>query len=235
MSSQREIIKAVGRFLIYSYSLSIGVNGVYMAYQDVLKAKTAEVAMQQKPDGPAFADIKMEDYKKLAEQEGKTIQEDRPQDILTSRSDPIKGGEVPDFSKIPREMISLAVYAESKTGLYWKVILAQWIAENGWKMPKNNNFGNIIYFGGNRVGVYKGMVGKNRAGDVIYAKPLDGVEAYITLINEGEAFEEIRKGIRNGASPQEQLELIIRSKWCETNYRKGRYLRQVYRDVNRAI
>jgi len=123
------------------------------------------------------------------------------------------------MATIPADLSLYATQASKQTGLNPLVILTQWIAENGWKVPKGYNFGNIMKPGGNHI-------------LETYATPEAGVTAYANFLKNNSNY----KGIlaTAGKSDAVQLNAIIASPWEETHYNNGKNLIPVYNTVANA-
>lgn len=125
--------------------------------------------------------------------------------------------------QIPAWEVKLAQQAAAQTGLDPTVILAQWIAENGWQWPASNNPGNITYYGGpGQVGYF---VAKNGQRFAKYATPQAGVSAYIQLMNS--QYPQVEQ---SGA--QAEIKALQQSAWDAGHYPQ---LPAVYQSVRAAL
>jgi hypothetical protein len=119
------------------------------------------------------------------------------------------------MATIPNDLNFYAIQAASQTGLDYKVILSQWIAENGWTTPKNFNFGNIMVPGTHTVETY--------------SNGLAGVDAYVKFLQQSNY-----KGIMAtaGGTPTAQMAAIVASPWDAGHYGgDGSSLVNVYNSV----
>lgn len=120
------------------------------------------------------------------------------------------------MASIPGDLAGAASQASSLTGLNSNVILAQWIAENGYTVPKNNNFGNIMIPGTNTVQTYPTIAA--------------GVAAYANFLKNNSNYAGIMSSA--GGTPTNQLAAIIASPWDEGHYGgDGSNLTNVYNSI----
>ncbi len=121
------------------------------------------------------------------------------------------------MSTIPAELSNYAAQASYLTKLDKNVILSQWIAENGWTVPKGYNFGNIM----------------SNGKPVVYASATDGLTAYASLINSGSYYDKVRASVTD--TPTAQLKAIASSPWDAGHYGgDGSTLTNVYNSVTGA-
>lgn len=123
------------------------------------------------------------------------------------------------MSQVPYSLNQYAQQASSQTGLNPLVILSQWIAENGWTVPKNNNFGNIMVPGTHTLETY--------------STPAAGVQAYVNFLKQNSNY----KGIlaTAGQPAQTQLYAIVSSPWDAGHYGgNGQNLFNVYNQVSNS-
>jgi hypothetical protein len=117
------------------------------------------------------------------------------------------------MAQVPSDLYGYASQASSLTGLSTKVILAQWISENGWGVPSSNNFGNI-----------RGASGAFNT----YSSPAEGVTAYANFLKDNSNYVPVLATA--GKSDAEQLAAIIASPWDEGHYANG-LLTNVYNSI----
>jgi len=120
---------------------------------------------------------------------------------------------------IPFELSNYATQASSLTGLNKSVILAQWISENGWKVPTGYNFGNIMKPGTHTLETYS-------SGSA-------GVQAYANFLKNNSNYNGVMATA--GSTPESQLKAIVASPWDAGHYGgDGSLLTNVYNSVTGA-
>ena len=115
---------------------------------------------------------------------------------------------------VPSDLAGYADQASSLTGLSTKVILAQWIAENGWATPKSYNFGNIMVPGTQTT--------------VKYSSGVEGAIGYADFLKNNSNYAGVLATV--GQSDQAQMAAIVASPWDAGHYANG-LLTAVYNSI----